>query len=90
MNLSSQAGFIRDATIQTLATQSAEFNLGHVEPTAMLGGVMELKAIRKAVGFLGFEGLVEGSRRVGIEIVENHDNDLCFRIIDIGQCQDRG
>jgi hypothetical protein len=33
-----------DSTVQALAAQHADLDLDHVEPTGMLGGVVELEA----------------------------------------------
>ena len=35
---------VGDAAIQTLRREHAEFGFGHVEPTAVLGGVVQLCA----------------------------------------------
>ena len=40
-----------EPTIQTLTCQYGELDLSHVEPTAMLGGVMKLELADDAAGF---------------------------------------
>jgi hypothetical protein len=38
-----------DAAIQTLPAQHADFDLDHVQPTGVLGRVMELQALKDAM-----------------------------------------
>ena len=59
---------IRRALVQALARKGGELDLGHVEPTAMLGRVMELQFLEDCMGFFRREGLVQRARLVGIEI----------------------
>ena len=40
---------LTDAAIQTLAAQHADFDLDHVQPTGVLGRVMELQALKDAM-----------------------------------------
>ena len=44
---------IVDAAIETLAAQHADLDLDHVEPTGMLGGVVELEAAQDTPGLGG-------------------------------------
>ena len=37
--------FVRDAPMQALARQDTEFDLGHIEPTAVLGGVVKFQLL---------------------------------------------
>src|SRR2546425_12444023 len=41
-----------DAAIQTLAAEHREFDLGHVQPRAMLGGVVNLQSVGNSLGLL--------------------------------------
>ena len=52
-----------DAAVEALADRHAEFDLGDVQPTAVLGGVDELEAVPQRLGPCRVEGLVEGSGR---------------------------
>lgn len=47
---------IGDAAIQALTLQDAQLDFGHVEPTAVLGHMVELEAVDQAPGFLWGEG----------------------------------
>jgi len=59
-----------DAPGEALASERAEFDLGHVEPGAVLGRVVDLKPVGQALGFGWRERLVEGGGRVGVELAE--------------------
>src|SRR2546421_617062 len=54
---------------QTAAFKNADLNLGHIEPTPMLGRVMHLQSLPDALRFLGRKGLVEAGRRMRVEVV---------------------
>jgi len=43
-----QGARIGEAAVQTLATEDAQFDLGPVQPTAVLGGVMNLQSLYQA------------------------------------------
>ena len=66
-DFSAQGLRVGNPTIQTLAGENGEFTLRHVEPTAMFGGVVKLQLAGEPAGFGGFEGLIEGGRRMGID-----------------------
>src|SRR5947208_1312426 len=51
-----------EASIQTLLPQHGQFDLGHVEPTAVFGRVMKLQFPRDPPRLGGRERLVEGRR----------------------------
>ena len=46
---------------------------------------MELKTIGQTMRLVGREGFIEGSRRVGVEVIERHDDDFGVWIVDIRQ-----
>jgi len=54
-----QAFAIVDALVEALAAQHADFDLDHVQPTGMLGDVVELQPLQHPARFAGGEGLVE-------------------------------
>jgi len=58
-----------DSAIQTLAAEYADLDLDHVEPTGMLGGIVELQAAQNSPGFGRCECLIEGAGRVGRQVV---------------------
>jgi hypothetical protein len=49
---------IVDPAVETLSAHDADLDLGHVEPTGMLGRVVELQAPQYPTGFRGGEGLI--------------------------------
>jgi hypothetical protein len=58
--------FVVDPAVQTLAIQYPNFDFCHIEPTRMLGGVVELQAVQQAAGFRRWKGLIQGRPGVGI------------------------
>src|SRR5260370_30440452 len=50
---------VGDAAIQTLRRDNAEFGFGHVEPTAVLGGVMPFEALDEPARLGRGKGLLE-------------------------------
>lgn len=49
---------VSDARGKAVAHGAADLDLGHVQPGAVLRGVVQLEALRKALGLLGRERLV--------------------------------
>ena len=58
-----------DSAVQALAAEHADLDLDHIEPTGVLGGVVELQAAQNSPGFGGRECLIEGAGRVGRQVV---------------------
>ena len=48
--------WVVDSAVEALAAQHADLALDHVEPTGVLGSVVELQAAQNAPGFGGWEG----------------------------------
>src|SRR5436309_16012087 len=71
---------VGNAAIQALAGEHAEFGLGHVEPTAVFRGVMNLQLGGQPLGFGGWKRLVQRSRRVDVQLVYDQDN-----LLDVGE-----
>jgi hypothetical protein len=66
---------VGDAPIQTLASQHAQLYLGHVQPRAVLWGVVDLQLLAWAAGFGRSKRLIlQGGRSVGVEVI-HHQND---------------
>lgn len=76
---------IVDTSIQALAVEDADLDLDHVEPTGVLGRVVEFQTAQDAAGFGRREGFVEGARRVGRQIVLHDANAACLGIMDIDE-----
>jgi len=57
------------AAVQALSVQDAEFRLRHVQPTAMLGRVVELDPVQEVSGLLRRERLVQAPPAVRVQVV---------------------
>ena len=74
-----------DAAIEALAFEHADLDLDHVEPTGVLGRVMELKPPEHAARLGWREGGVESGRGMGGEVVKNDADALGFWEIDLDE-----
>src|SRR3546814_8805140 len=63
---------IVDATVQALASQDTDLDLGHVEPAGVLRREVELQPAEEAMGLRRGEGLVESPGRVRGQVVHDH------------------
>jgi hypothetical protein len=68
-DLAAECGAMGNPTIKALPTQGAQFDLGHVQPTAMFGCVVNLESVSQSFGFGWRKGLVQAGRRVGVELI---------------------
>jgi hypothetical protein len=59
LDLVDQCSLRRDTAPKALATQMAEFNLRHVEPTAMFGGIMDVSFIGDSFGLRGSKCFIQ-------------------------------
>src|ERR671918_473189 len=75
-----EGGCVRDAPVQTLPAEHAQLHLGHVQPTTMLGGVVELQALENPPSLGRGKGLIQGSRAMGVQVVQDYPDHLSFRI----------
>ena len=57
-----------DALGQTASFKNADLDLGHIEPTGMLGRVMHLQALPDTLRFLWGKRLVEAGRRMVLRL----------------------
>ena len=76
-----QHGHFVDTPVEALAGKDAQFRLRHVQPTAVLGGVVNLQSLPQPPRLRGGKRLVQGPTRVGIEVVADQDQALGFRIV---------
>src|SRR5687768_13942229 len=76
---------VTDAAVEALAGEHRELQLGHVEPTAVDGGVVKLQLPADATSFSRRERLVEGGRGVGVQVVEDDPNGGRVREVPIDQ-----
>ena len=63
-DLIDEGGFVRNAAVQALAGQDAEFRFGHVEPASMLGRVVDFQLVTQSPGFVRLERLEQRARWV--------------------------
>src|SRR5215207_8963466 len=64
--------------VRQVAAEGAQLDLGHVQPRAVLGRVVDLETVGDTLGLLGCECLVKRGWGVGIELV--HDQDDLVRL----------
>lgn len=74
---------IRHPTVQALPGEDTEFQFGDIEPTPVLGGVVNLQALRQTPGGLRLEGFVERTRFMGVEIVADQPDAVGLGILDL-------
>ena len=70
-----------DAPVQALADHDVDFDLGHVQPAAMLGRVDKLEAIPQRLGLLGGKRLIQRARRVRVQVVHDQRDALGVGIV---------
>ena len=63
-----------DSAVQALLDEHVEFDLGHIEPTAVLWRVMPFETPGETARLGGLEGFIKRGRSVRVEIVLNEDN----------------
>ncbi len=73
------------AAIQALTGENIEFDFGHVQPTTVLGRVVEFQPLQNALGFCGSKRLIQGSRLVGVQVVWHDPNALSVRVVKVDQ-----
>jgi hypothetical protein len=78
-----------DPLIKCLPGEDGKLNLGDVEPTTVFGGVVDLELLGEPARFFGLEGLVEGCRRVGAQIVHDQDDPLSGGIDLVGESTEK-
>src|SRR5277367_2554897 len=77
-----------DTPVEALAGKDAQFRLRHVQPTAVLRGVMHFQALPQPPRLRGGKRLVKCPARVGIQVVADQDQTLRLRIVLIQQLLD--
>jgi hypothetical protein len=65
---------VADAPVPALTVKDAQVQLGHVEPTAVLGRVMQFQLTGNLARFVRFEGFLQRGQLMGAQVVE-HDAD---------------
>ncbi len=59
LDLVDECSLRRDTTPKALTTQMAEFDLRHVEPTAVFGGIVDLSFIRDSFRLRRIKGFIK-------------------------------
>lgn len=80
-----QRWIVWDATIEALLGQNTQFRFCHVEPTAMLGSVVDFQPVDQSSCFGRFKRLVQRCWLVSVQVVHHQHNFLSFRIMHINQ-----
>ena len=73
LDLPMQGGLVWNPAIQAASHQGTQFNLGHIQPTAVLGRVVEREACSEPLRLGGLECLGEGSRAVRVRRAPVHE-----------------
>ena len=60
-----------DTPLETLAVQAPNLDLGHMQPTRVLGGVVKRQPGQQASCFVRGKGLVQGRPRVRVQVVQD-------------------
>jgi hypothetical protein len=89
LHLPTEGLFVRNSAFQTCPDQCAQLNFRHIQPTPVLGSVMELKPLPQPVGFSRIKGLIERCRPVSVEIIHHDNDDLGIRVAFIRQIPHR-
>src|SRR5215210_347045 len=77
---------VGDAPIpQTLPSEHRELDLGHVQPRAVLGCVMNLQLTSDAPGLGWGERFIQGGGSMGVEVVQNQHDLLGLWVVDVYQ-----
>src|SRR6266545_2736717 len=76
---------IRQTAIQTLTLKDAQFDFGHIEPTAMLRSVMELQLPENPTCFLRRKSFIEGGWLMGVELIHRDPDEIRLRVTLVHQ-----
>src|SRR5208283_2469018 len=76
--MASQCCHIGNSPIQALSVQRAQLYLRPVEPTAVLGCVMDFQAFCQATSLLRFKRLVKRGKTVCVQIIQDQAYSHCL------------
>src|SRR5712691_10448833 len=79
---------IGQAAVQALPGEHGKLDLGHVQPAAMLGGVVQLQPIGQPLGLGWLERLIQRRGGVGVEVVLHQHDLLGAGVVDLEQVLD--
>ena len=77
--------FVGDAAIEALLLEDAQFDLGHVQPAPMLGGIMKLELPGAPPRLGRLKRFLQRRDLMRIEIVQHDANDCGFWIAFVDQ-----
>jgi hypothetical protein len=80
-----QFGARADATLQTWPSEHREFNLGHVQPTAVFGRVMQFQLLDQTARLGWLKHLLQGSQGMRVQVIHDQHDLLGTRIRPIHQ-----
>jgi len=72
-----------DPTVEALPRKNTQFGLRHIQPTAMLGRIVDLQSLPQSPRLHGGKGFVQCPTGVRIQIVTNQHQTLHLRIAPI-------
>src|SRR6266581_6809893 len=73
------------AARQTTPRKNTDLDLGHIQPTAVFGRVVELHPLQNPPGLCWFKGFIQGSGRMGVQVILHDAHILGVRIHRIDQ-----
>lgn len=73
---------------EALSGHNIKFYFSDVQPTAMLRRVMDFQLFGDSASFRGRKCLVQGGKRMGVEVVHDKDDSVTVRIANIHQIFD--
>ena len=79
-DFTAQRRFIWYPTVETLALQDAQCDLGHISPTAVLGCIRPCQLLQNAPRFCGRKGFIKRRGFVGVAGVQHETHPLGLRI----------
>ena len=85
LNFTSKILDCSDASGQALTAQGTQLVLGHVQPTSVFGGVMDLEPFRDSPCLCRWECFVERAQSVGIEVVHDQNDDSGIGVAAVDQ-----
>lgn len=86
LDLGDERALIRDTVCKTLTTQVAELSLGHVEPTAVFWGRVDVEFLCDALRLRRSKGFIKRCLAMGMQILKHETDLLSMGIMLIHKC----
>ena len=80
LDFPAKGSFVWNPSPEAGASQDAELDLRHVEPTTVLGRMVELQPFYDAPGFGSGKCLVQGSRTMSVQVVQDNTHHRGFGV----------